>query len=185
MTGCSVPLCAASSPKGVRCFRFPREKARRRKWKSCVKRDRWKASHTSRICERSRSDESAPHLELLRLIVEVPPLQVLRQILMAGVSDQEGSGTEDTQANPISEQNVHDRLDNTVDIVTVHTGEEAIPENIPTLLRKGPKYGIEPSIPAHELVALNRRVANKAEKEDQERCLLEGVDCLLKCAPRT
>lgn len=64
-------------------------------------------------------------------------------------------------------------------------GEEAIPENITTLLSKGPKYGIEPSIPAHELVALNRRVANKAEKEDQERCLLEGVDCLLKCAPRT
>ncbi|XP_040066971.3 uncharacterized protein LOC115320030, partial [Ixodes scapularis] len=34
-------------------------------------------------------------------------------------------------------------------------------------------------------VALNRRVASKADKEDQERCLLEGVDCLLKCAPRT
>ncbi|KAG0418850.1 hypothetical protein HPB47_004545, partial [Ixodes persulcatus] len=56
---------------------------------------------------------------------------------------------------------------------------------ITTLLSKGPKYGIEPSIPAHELVALNRRVANKAEKEDQERCLLGGGDCLLKCAPRT
>ncbi|KAM7281927.1 THAP domain-containing protein 1-like [Ixodes scapularis] len=52
MTGCSVPLCAASSAKGVRCFRFPQEKARRRKWESCIKRDRWKASHTSRICER-------------------------------------------------------------------------------------------------------------------------------------
>ncbi|KAG0410028.1 hypothetical protein HPB47_012850 [Ixodes persulcatus] len=81
MTGCSVPLCAASSAKGVRCFRFPQEKARRRKWESCVKRDRWKASHTSRICERSRSEESSPHRELLRLIVEVPPLQVLRQFL--------------------------------------------------------------------------------------------------------
>lgn len=149
MTGCSVPLCAASSAKGVRCFRFPQEKARRRKWESCVKRDRWKASHTSRICERhfeedqyemnrqdgrrllkrtavptlfdfrrkcyyyymryyyclclarlhailfcvyicavfpfsaqrSRSEESPPHRELLRLIVEVPPLQVLRQFL--------------------------------------------------------------------------------------------------------
>ncbi|XP_042148751.1 uncharacterized protein LOC121837238, partial [Ixodes scapularis] len=64
-------------------------------------------------------------------------------------------------------------------------GEEVIPENITTLLSKGPKYGIEPSIPAHELVALNRRVASKADKEDQERCLLEGVDCLLNCAPRT
>ncbi|KAG0414312.1 hypothetical protein HPB47_008509 [Ixodes persulcatus] len=53
-------------------------------------------------------------------------------------------------------------------------GEEVIPENITTLLSKGPKNGIEPSIPAHELVALNRRVASKAEKEDQERCLLEG-----------
>ncbi|KAM7307515.1 putative nuclease HARBI1 isoform X2 [Ixodes scapularis] len=39
----------------------------------------------------------------------------------AGLSDQEDSGTEDTQANPISEENVHDRLDDTVDIVTLHT----------------------------------------------------------------
>ncbi|CAN8024436.1 unnamed protein product [Ixodes persulcatus] len=44
-------------------------------------------------------------------------------ISAAGVSDQEDSGTEDTQANSISEENVLDRRDNTVDIVTLHTSE--------------------------------------------------------------
>lgn len=58
-----------------------------------------------------------------------------------------------------------------------------VPGNIARLLEKGPKFGIEPCIPPHELLALNRRVANKAEKEDGERCLLEGADCLLKSAP--
>lgn len=58
-----------------------------------------------------------------------------------------------------------------------------IPENIACLLQKGPKFGIEPCIRPHKLLALNRRVANKAEKEDGERCLLEGADCLLKSTP--
>ncbi|KAH7945372.1 hypothetical protein HPB49_010098 [Dermacentor silvarum] len=42
----------------------------------------------------------------------------------------------------------------------------------------GLKFSTEPRIPAHELLALNRRIARKAELEDQERCLLDGVDCL-------
>ncbi|KAG0419514.1 hypothetical protein HPB47_004041 [Ixodes persulcatus] len=147
MTGCSVPLCAASSAKGVRCFRFPQEKARRRKWESCVKRDRWKASHTSRICERHfEEDQYEMNRQDGRRLLKrtaVPTLFDFRpqpkqrkppapraspvdrggattagpsSISAAGVSDQEDSGTEDTQANPISEENVLNRRDNTVDI---------------------------------------------------------------------
>ncbi|KAH7983317.1 hypothetical protein HPB52_010857 [Rhipicephalus sanguineus] len=49
-----------------------------------------------------------------------------------------------------------------------------------TLLGKGPKFSVEALVPAHELAALNRRVAKKAPQEDHDRCLLEGVDCLTK-----
>ncbi|XP_042149644.1 THAP domain-containing protein 1-like [Ixodes scapularis] len=154
MTGCSVPLCAASSAKGVRCFRFPQEKARRRKWESCIKRDRWKASHTSRICERHfEEDQYEMNRQDGRRLLKrtaVPTLFDFRlqpkrrkppaprappadrggattagpsSISAAEVSDQEDSGTEDTQPNPILEENVHDRLNDTVDIVTLHTSE--------------------------------------------------------------
>lgn len=58
-------------------------------------------------------------------------------------------------------------------------GEEDIPGNIVNLLGKRARYGAEPSVPALELVALNRRVATKAGNENRERCLLEGVHCLL------
>lgn len=54
----------------------------------------------------------------------------------------------------------------------------AIPESVTHVLDKGPKYSHEPSIPAHELLALDRHLSKKATSEDQERCLLEGVDAL-------
>ncbi|KAH7965764.1 hypothetical protein HPB49_010582 [Dermacentor silvarum] len=57
-------------------------------------------------------------------------------------------------------------------------GNVTLPDEVAELLKNGPKFSTEPRIPAHELLALNRRIARKAELEDQERCLLDGVDCL-------
>lgn len=57
MTGCCVPLCTGSTQKGLRVFRFPRDPERRKKWESQVKRDCWKATDTSKICERHFDDE--------------------------------------------------------------------------------------------------------------------------------
>ncbi|XP_065280812.1 THAP domain-containing protein 1-like [Dermacentor albipictus] len=52
MTGCCVPLCTGSWKKGLRTFRFPRDPERRKKWEAQVKREKWKATDTSKICER-------------------------------------------------------------------------------------------------------------------------------------
>ncbi|KAH7966189.1 hypothetical protein HPB49_014227 [Dermacentor silvarum] len=57
-------------------------------------------------------------------------------------------------------------------------GNVTLPDEVAELFKNGPKFSTEPRIPAHELLALNRRIARKAELEDQERCLLDGVDCL-------
>ncbi|XP_050023635.1 uncharacterized protein [Dermacentor andersoni] len=51
MTGCCVPLCAGSSRKGHRMFRFPRDKERRKIWEVELKRAFWEAKDTSKICE--------------------------------------------------------------------------------------------------------------------------------------
>ncbi|XP_065288624.1 uncharacterized protein [Dermacentor albipictus] len=62
-------------------------------------------------------------------------------------------------------------------------GNVSLPENVTRLLQKGPKYGLEPGVPAHELIATNRKLAMKTRnEEDRDRCLLEGVDCLRKCS---
>ncbi|KAH7939304.1 hypothetical protein HPB52_010405 [Rhipicephalus sanguineus] len=53
-----------------------------------------------------------------------------------------------------------------------------IPEKISQVLNKGPKFSHEPSLRPQELLAMNRRISGKAVKEDQERCLLEGVDVI-------
>ncbi|KAH6925240.1 hypothetical protein HPB50_002450 [Hyalomma asiaticum] len=57
-------------------------------------------------------------------------------------------------------------------------GDVRLPDKVAHLLKKGPKFSTEPSIPAHELLASNRRISRKAVLEDQERCLLDGVDSL-------
>ncbi|XP_075535219.1 uncharacterized protein LOC142570768 [Dermacentor variabilis] len=62
-------------------------------------------------------------------------------------------------------------------------GGTSIPDDVVAVLRKGPKYSIERRIPGHELLSLNRRIAGKADPEDQERCLLDGVDSLNRNAP--
>ncbi|XP_075529268.1 THAP domain-containing protein 1-like isoform X1 [Dermacentor variabilis] len=51
MTGCCVLMCPGSTRKGLRCFRFPRDPERRKKWEAQLKRDRWKATDHSYICE--------------------------------------------------------------------------------------------------------------------------------------
>ncbi|KAH6946070.1 hypothetical protein HPB50_011465 [Hyalomma asiaticum] len=59
-------------------------------------------------------------------------------------------------------------------------GDVVIPEEVADVLNKGPKYSYEPTVSAHDLLALNRSVSNKAGQEAQERCLLEGVEALKK-----
>ncbi|KAH9379866.1 hypothetical protein HPB48_017362 [Haemaphysalis longicornis] len=60
---------------------------------------------------------------------------------------------------------------------TLHLlGGAQLPQEVAEVIQKGPKYSLQPKIPAHEMLALNRRIAGKAEQEDDhERCLLEGV----------
>lgn len=53
------------------------------------------------------------------------------------------------------------------------------------ILEKGPKFGLEPCVAAHEMIAMNRGVAKRASQEAQERCLLEGMDCLHRQTPRS
>ncbi|KAH7980228.1 hypothetical protein HPB49_013950 [Dermacentor silvarum] len=64
-------------------------------------------------------------------------------------------------------------------------GDVHIPEKIMRLLQKGPKFGVQPGVPAHDLIAMNRKVADKATDDNRDRCLLEGVDCLRKFAAKT
>ncbi|KAH6945411.1 hypothetical protein HPB50_008363 [Hyalomma asiaticum] len=59
-------------------------------------------------------------------------------------------------------------------------GDVVIPEEVADVLNKGPKYSYDPTVSAHDLLALNRSVSNKAGQEAQERCLLEGVEALKK-----
>ncbi|XP_050023634.1 THAP domain-containing protein 1-like isoform X1 [Dermacentor andersoni] len=51
MTGCCVLMCSGSTRKGLRCFRFPRDPERRKKWEAQLKRDRWNATDHSYVCE--------------------------------------------------------------------------------------------------------------------------------------
>ncbi|XP_077485378.1 uncharacterized protein LOC144095561 [Amblyomma americanum] len=59
-------------------------------------------------------------------------------------------------------------------------GGAYVPEDVVQVIKKGPKYSLEPRIPEHELLALNRQISNKADVEDKERCLLDGVDSLIR-----
>lgn len=61
-------------------------------------------------------------------------------------------------------------------------GGAQVPEHVPGILEKGPKYSIQPSRKPHELLADVWRVLGRAAVEDKDHCTIEGVDCLLKCA---
>ncbi|KAH7982845.1 hypothetical protein HPB52_007406 [Rhipicephalus sanguineus] len=58
-------------------------------------------------------------------------------------------------------------------------GDVVVPAEVNSVLKMRPKFSLEPHVPTHELLDINRRVANKTEKEQQETCPLEGVDSLL------
>ncbi|XP_023214239.1 52 kDa repressor of the inhibitor of the protein kinase-like isoform X1 [Centruroides sculpturatus] len=51
MVGCSAPNCKNSTEKGVRLFRFPADKARKAKWGQYCRREKWKPTESSRLCE--------------------------------------------------------------------------------------------------------------------------------------
>lgn len=59
-----------------------------------------------------------------------------------------------------------------------------VPEEVTHELNNGPKYSFQPTIPAHELLSLNRHISSRAEAEDQERCVLDGANSLLRTVPK-
>ncbi|KAH7961854.1 hypothetical protein HPB52_012755 [Rhipicephalus sanguineus] len=48
------------------------------------------------------------------------------------------------------------------------------------VLSAEPKFSYEPSVPAHDLLAINRSISSLVDREGRERCLLEGVEALNK-----
>ncbi|XP_067136986.1 THAP domain-containing protein 1-like [Centruroides vittatus] len=51
MVWCSAPNCKNSTEKGVRLFRFPTDKARKAEWRQYCRREKWKPTASSRLCE--------------------------------------------------------------------------------------------------------------------------------------
>ncbi|KAH6937318.1 hypothetical protein HPB50_026730 [Hyalomma asiaticum] len=64
-------------------------------------------------------------------------------------------------------------------------GNVLIPAKIMRLLQKGPKFGVEASLSAPNVIAMNRKVADEAQDDNRDCCLLEGVECLGKFAPKS
>ncbi|KAH6935093.1 hypothetical protein HPB50_003409 [Hyalomma asiaticum] len=81
-------------------------------------------------------------------------------------------------ANVLSQQNKKEDKERGASQVLVLGENVELPDNIYSLLKKGPKFSLEPVVQPHELLAFNRRVANRAPQEQHGRCLLEGVDAL-------
>lgn len=59
-------------------------------------------------------------------------------------------------------------------------GDVQLPSEVSKILEKGPKYSLEPRLAPHELLAVVRRVSERADADDRDRCVLEGVDCLMR-----
>ncbi|KAH6920212.1 hypothetical protein HPB50_028800 [Hyalomma asiaticum] len=56
-----------------------------------------------------------------------------------------------------------------------------IPDEVAAILKNGPKFRIPHKIPMHELLAINRKLANNA-RGDRERCLLDDIDSIARTA---
>lgn len=56
MVGCSAPNCQNKSENGFRLFRFPEDVERRERWLINCRRDKWKPSSTSRLCQKHFED---------------------------------------------------------------------------------------------------------------------------------
>ncbi|KAH6926969.1 hypothetical protein HPB50_024344 [Hyalomma asiaticum] len=82
-------------------------------------------------------------------------------------------------ANVLSQQNKEDKERGASQVLVLGENVE-LPHNIYSLLKKGPKFSLEPAVQPHELLAFNWRVANRAPQEKHDRCLLEGVDALVR-----
>ncbi|KAH6937775.1 hypothetical protein HPB50_004036 [Hyalomma asiaticum] len=59
-------------------------------------------------------------------------------------------------------------------------GDVLVPEAVAKILNKGPKFSLEPDVKGQEWISLNRQIARKAPEEKHEKCLLDGVDALMK-----
>ncbi|KAH6935989.1 hypothetical protein HPB50_012167 [Hyalomma asiaticum] len=64
----------------------------------------------------------------------------------------------------------------------VALGDVVLPDEAADIISKGPKHSFEPTVAAHDLLAINRGISSRADQEGRERCLLEGVDALRKTA---
>ncbi|XP_039287478.1 peroxynitrite isomerase THAP4-like [Nilaparvata lugens] len=51
MVGCSAPNCVNKTEKGFRLFRFPTDEKRKAIWLKNCRRDKWKTTSNSRLCE--------------------------------------------------------------------------------------------------------------------------------------
>ncbi|KAH6933485.1 hypothetical protein HPB50_015536 [Hyalomma asiaticum] len=59
-------------------------------------------------------------------------------------------------------------------------GDVLVPEDVAKILNKGQKFSLEPDVKGQEWLSLNRQIARKAPEEKYEKCLLDGVDALMK-----
>ncbi|KAH6945774.1 hypothetical protein HPB50_009853 [Hyalomma asiaticum] len=64
-------------------------------------------------------------------------------------------------------------------------GDTELPAKISDVLKKSPKFALQPKVPARELLSLNQQMAKRMNNNDSERCLLDGVNCLLQTADRS
>ncbi|XP_039284363.1 uncharacterized protein LOC120351386 isoform X2 [Nilaparvata lugens] len=59
MVGCSAPNCANKTEKGFRLSRFPTNEKRKAIWLQNCRRDKWKPTSNSRLCEDTTPSEIA------------------------------------------------------------------------------------------------------------------------------
>ncbi|KAH9382776.1 hypothetical protein HPB48_023338 [Haemaphysalis longicornis] len=62
------------------------------------------------------------------------------------------------------------------------SGNASLPDDVTQILQKGPKYSLEPALKKHVLLAMVRRVGERAEDQERERATRDAVDTLLRTA---
>ncbi|XP_077501139.1 uncharacterized protein LOC144111926 [Amblyomma americanum] len=72
------------------------------------------------------------------------------------------------------------RVQKATDTAVTYLGEATLPSVFDDILKRGPKFSLEPRSRKHELLAVVHRVADKAPFEEKARCVSEGVDCLMR-----
>lgn len=75
-----------------------------------------------------------------------------------------------------------DRTETPPGKVTYYIGQCDVPQSVDSVLRCRPKYATEPNESPVAMLSLVRNISDKATADNKERCVSEGVDCLLsKC----